>query len=123
MPQVSTTDAPAALGPYSQAIRINGFVFASGQLGLDPATGSLVEGVEAQTTQALANLRAVLEAGESSLDLVVKTTCFLADLADFEAFNTEYAKFFTTQPARECVQAAALPKGALVEVSAIAVTK
>lgn len=123
MPQVSTTDAPAALGPYSQAIRINGFVFASGQLGLDPATGSLVEGVEAQTTQALTNLRAVLEAGESSLDLVVKTTCFLADLADFEAFNTEYAKSFTTQPARECVQAAALPKGALVEVSAIAVTK
>lgn len=123
MPQVSTPDAPAALGPYSQAIRINGFVFASGQLGLDPVSGVLAEGVEAQTTQALTNLRAVLEAGESSLDLVVKTTCFLADLADFEAFNAEYAKFFATQPARECVQAAALPKGALVEVSAIAVTK
>lgn len=121
MSQVSTTDAPAALGPYSQAIRVNGFLFASGQLGLDPATGQLAEGVVAQTAQALTNLKAVLEAGNSSLDQVVKTTCFLADLADFDAFNAEYAKFFQMHPARECVQAAALPKGALVEVSCIAV--
>ena len=121
MPQVSTAAAPAALGPYSQAIRVNGFLFASGQLGLDPATGQLADGVVAQTAQALTNLKAVLEAGNSSMDQVVKTTCFLADLTDFDAFNAEYAKFFEMNPARECVQVAALPKGARVEVSCIAV--
>jgi 2-iminobutanoate/2-iminopropanoate deaminase len=120
---INTEKAPAALGPYSQAIEAQGFVFVSGQLGLNPETGELAEGVVAQTTQALTNLKEVLEAANSGLDLVVKTTCFMADLADFAIFNTEYERLFPGKPARECVQAAALPKGALVEVSAIAVTR
>lgn len=123
MAQVSTTSAPAALGPYSQAIRVNGFLFASGQLGIDPATGELAEGIAAQTAQALTNLKNVLEAGRSSMDDVVKTTCFMADLSEFDAFNEEYARFFPMHPARECVQVAALPKGARIEISAIAITE
>lgn len=120
--QIATEKAPAALGPYSQAISANGFVYASGQLGLVPQTGELAEGgIEAQAAQALDNLSAVLEAAGSSLDNVVKTTCFMADLSQFGTFNGIYAKYFTTNPARECVQVAALPKGALIEVSAIAV--
>jgi 2-iminobutanoate/2-iminopropanoate deaminase len=120
--QIATEKAPAALGPYSQAISANGFVYASGQLGLVPQTGELAEGgIEAQAAQALDNLSAVLEAAGSSLDNVVKTTCFMADLSQFGTFNDIYAKYFTTNPARECVQVAALPKGALIEVSAIAV--
>lgn len=124
MAQIATDKAPAALGPYSQAIEANGIVYASGQLGLVPETGQLAEGgVVAQTTQALKNLQAVLEAGNSGLDQVVKTTCFMADLSEFDVFNAEYAKFFATNPARECVQVAALPKGARIEISAIAVTR
>jgi 2-iminobutanoate/2-iminopropanoate deaminase len=120
--QIATEKAPAALGPYSQAISANGFVYASGQLGLVPQTGELAEGgIEAQAAQALDNLSAVLEAAGSSLDNVVKTTCFMADLSQFGTFNDIYAKYFTTNPARECVQVVALPKGALIEVSAIAV--
>ncbi len=120
--QIATEKAPAALGPYSQAISANGFVYASGQLGLVPQTGELAEGgIEAQAAQALDNLSAVLKAAGSSLDNVVKTTCFMADLSQFGTFNDIYAKYFTTNPARECVQVAALPKGALIEVSAIAV--
>jgi 2-iminobutanoate/2-iminopropanoate deaminase len=120
--QIATEKAPAALGPYSQAISANGFVYASGQLGLVPQTGELAEGgIEAQAAQALDNLSAVLEAAGSSLNNVVKTTCFMADLSQFGTFNDIYAKYFTTNPARECVQVAALPKGALIEVSAIAV--
>jgi 2-iminobutanoate/2-iminopropanoate deaminase len=120
--QIATEKAPAALGPYSQAISANGFVYASGQLGLVPQTGELAEGgIETQAAQALDNLSAVLEAAGSSLDNVVKTTCFMADLSQFGTFNDIYAKYFTTNPARECVQVAALPKGALIEVSAIAV--
>lgn len=123
MSQISTPNAPAALGPYSQGIRLNETLYLSGQLGLDPATGQLVEGgVVAETAQALKNLSAILEAADSGLDQVVKTTCFMADLSEFEAFNAEYAQWFQTHPARECVQVAALPKGARIEISAIATT-
>lgn len=121
---IATDKAPAALGPYSQAIEAGGVVYASGQLGLVPETGQLAEGgVVAQTTQALENLRAVLEKAGSGLDCVVKTTCFMADLSEFGAFNEEYAKFFAANPARECVQVAALPKDARIEISAIAVLR
>ena len=121
---IASEKAPAALGPYSQAIEAGGVVYASGQLGLVPETGQLAEGgVVAQTAQALENLRAVLEQAGSGLDRVVKTTCFMADLSEFGAFNDEYAKFFMANPARECVQVAALPKGARIEISAIAVVR
>lgn len=117
---INTDEAPAALGPYSQAVVKGSMIFASGQLGIDPASGRMPEGVSAQTAQALANLEAVLQAAGSSLEQVVKTTCFLTNLSLFDAFNAEYAKHFANEPARECVQVAALPKDACVEVSAIA---
>lgn len=119
---ISTKSAPGAIGPYSQAVEANGFIFASGQLGIDPATGNFAgEDVEAQTEQALKNLRAVLEAAESGLNKVVKTTIFLKDMADFVAVNGIYATFFKEPfPARACVQAVALPKNGLVEIEAIA---
>ncbi len=122
--QVVTTDqAPAAVGPYSQGIRAGDFVFTAGQLGIDPQTGRFVEGgVEAQARQALTNLKAVLEAAGSSLDRVVKVTVFLQDINDFKAVNGVYAQFFTHDPpARSAVQVAALPLGGLVEIEAIAV--
>jgi len=123
MQHIATEKAPAAIGPYTQAIATPGLVFVSGQLPADPTTGELVDGgIAAQTAQAAANVAAVLEAANTNLSHVVKTTCFLADLGDFAEFNAEYAKHFTGNPARECVQAAALPKGALVEISAIAET-
>ena len=119
---IFTEKAPAALGPYSQAIEANGFVFASGQIGLDPSTGQAPEGVEAQAEQALTNLAAVLEAAGTSLDQVVKTTVFIQNMNDFAAINAVYAKFFTKDcPARSCVEVAKLPKGLLIEVEAIAV--
>ena len=119
---VATSLAPAALGPYSQAIKTDTLLFCSGQLGLDPETGNLVEGgVEAQAQQALANLRAVLEAGGSSMARVVKTVIFLADMADFAAVNAVYAQeFLNAPPARSTVQVAGLPKGGLVEIEVIA---
>ena len=118
---ITTTHAPAAIGPYSQAIKTDSLVFASGQLGLDPQTGKLVEGVEAQARQALANLTAVLQTAGTSMDQVVKTTIFLANLADFAAVNAVYAQSFTgIPPARSTVQVAALPLGGLVEIEAIA---
>ncbi len=119
---VSTNLAPAALGPYSQAIKTDTLLFCSGQLGLDPESGNLVEGgVEAQAIRALANLRAVLEAGGSSMARVVKTVIFLADMADFATVNTVYAQEFdNAPPARSTVQVAALPKGGLVEIEMIA---
>jgi len=119
---VSTNNAPAAIGPYSQAVAANGFVFCSGQLPIDPATGELASGGAAgQAEQALKNLAAVLEAAGTSLSGVLKTTCFLADMADFAAFNAVYAKYFSADfPARSTFQVAALPKGALVEVEAVA---
>lgn len=118
---IATADAPAAIGPYSQAIRAGGFVFTAGQLGLDPATGKLAEGVEAQTRQALTNLKAILAAAGSSPAQVVKTTIFLADLADFAKVNAIYAEVFNAAPpARSTVQVAALPLGARVEIEAVA---
>ncbi len=118
---VSSQAAPAAIGPYSQAIVSEGLVFCSGQLGLDPATGQLVDGVEAQAERALRNLSAVLDAAGATLDDVVKTTVFLADLADFAAVNAVYARHVSDPPpARSTVQVAGLPRGGLVEIEAIA---
>jgi 2-iminobutanoate/2-iminopropanoate deaminase len=118
---VSTTGAPAAIGPYSQAIAVDGFVFCSGQLGLDPATGELVEGVEAQTERALRNLSAVLDAGGMTMADVVKTTIFLADIGDFAAVNAVYARYVSEPPpARSTFAVGALPKGGRIEIEAIA---
>jgi 2-iminobutanoate/2-iminopropanoate deaminase len=118
---VTTGNAPAALGPYSQAIAVGDLMFCSGQLGLDPTTGELADGVEAQADRALRNLRAVLDAAGLTLGDVVKTTIFLADMADFATVNAVYASFLPDPPpARSTVQVAALPKGGLVEIEAIA---
>ena len=119
---ISTTHAPGAIGPYSQAIHAGGFVFCAGQLGLDPATGDLVAGdVAAQAEQSLRNLAAVLEAAGLTSNDVGKTTIFLADIADFAAVNAVYGRFVTDPPpARSTVAAAALPKGGRVEIEAIA---
>ncbi len=119
---VASEQAPKAIGPYSAAVQAEGFIFTSGQLGLDPATGTLVEGgVEAQARQALMNLKAVLEAGNSGLESVVKTTVFLRDINDFAAMNAVYDEFFTAAfPARSAVQVAALPKNGAVEIEAVA---
>lgn len=122
MTHVSTPNAPAALGPYSQAVDTGSTVYCSGQLGLDPATGNLADGVQAQTHQALKNLQAVLNEAGLSLDNVVKTTVFVQDLADFGTVNEIYGTYFHGGfPARSCVQIAALPKSALVEIECIAV--
>lgn len=125
MTKIETQNAPGAIGPYSQGIVAQGLVFTSGQIALDPRTGALAgTTIEAQSEQALKNLQAVLEAGGAGLETVVKTTCFLADMNDFAAFNAVYARFFTGDcPARSCVAVKALPKGALVEVEAVAVKK
>jgi len=119
---IATPEAPAALGPYSQAIAAGGFLFCSGQLGLDPATGDFAGGdVEAQAARALVNLGNVMEAAGCTFDDVVKTTIFLADMADFAAVNAVYGRFVTDPPpARSTVQVAALPKGGRVEIEAIA---
>ena len=122
--KIKTTDAPAAIGPYSQATRVGSFVFTSGQIALDPETGALCEGgIEAQTERVMKNLNAVLLASNSSAELIVKTTCFLADMSDFAKFNEIYAKYIPCAPARSCVAVAALPKGALVEVEAVALAR
>lgn len=120
---ISTDKAPAAVGPYSQAVRVGDFVFAAGQLAIDPAVGKLIEGdVAIQTRQVLTNLSAVLEAAGSSLDRVVKTTVFLKDMGQFKAMNAVYGEFLHSDPpARSTVEVAALPLGALVEIEAIAV--
>lgn len=119
---VSTLNAPEALGPYSQAIKTEHFIFCSGQIPIDPGTGVLLEGdIGAMTRQVLSNLQAVLEAAGSSLAKVVKTTVFLADMADFAAMNAAYAEFFPLEPpARSTVQVAALPRGTRVEIEAVA---
>jgi 2-iminobutanoate/2-iminopropanoate deaminase len=122
--RVQTDSAPKALGPYSQAIKANGLVFASGQIALDPATGSLVEGgIAEQTARVLNNLKAVLEAAGSSLDRVVKTTVFLADLNDFTAMNEAYGAFFgDVPPARSTVEVSRLPRDVRVEIDVIALS-
>jgi 2-iminobutanoate/2-iminopropanoate deaminase len=119
---ISTEKAPQALGPYSIAVQAGGFIFCSGQLGLDPATNELAPGgIESQTRQALTNLKHILEAAGSSLDNVVKTTVFLQDMAEFARMNTIYGEFFTAGfPARSTVQVAALPKNGAVEIDAVA---
>jgi 2-iminobutanoate/2-iminopropanoate deaminase len=118
---IATGSAPAAIGPYSQAIASGGLLFLSGQLGLDPVTGNLVDGVEAQAERSLLNLSAVLEAAGLGWEDVVKTTIYLADIADFAEVNAVYGRFMPDPPpARSTVQAAALPKGGLVEIEAIA---
>ena len=121
MKVVSTTNAPAAIGPYSQALDLGNMVFVSGQIPVDPATGAVAEGIAAQADQSCRNVGAILEAAGVGFDKVVKTTCFLADIADFAAFNEVYAKYFTSKPARSCVAVKDLPKGALCEIEAIAV--
>ena len=114
---ISTEKAPAAIGPYSQGMRISGLLFTSGQIPIDPATGEVVEAeITALAKQSIENVGQVLAAGGSSFEKVIKTTCFLADMKDFAAFNEVYAKYFTTNPARSCVAVKTLPKGVLCEV-------
>ena len=121
MIKVCTDKAPAAIGPYSQAIKCGNMVYTSGQIAIDPAVGDIVaKDIQGQTEQVMKNLCEVLRAAGSSPELVIKTTCFLANIGDFAAFNEIYGKYFTEKPARSCVAAAALPKGALVEVEAVA---
>lgn len=120
--KISTEKAPKAIGPYSQAIVAGNMLYTSGQIPLDPASGEMVgKDITEQAEQVMKNLSAVLEAAGSSFDNVVKTTCFLANMDDFAAFNAVYAKYITSAPARSCVAVKALPKGALVEVEVIAV--
>ncbi len=120
---ISTTNAPAAIGPYSQAIDLGNMVITSGQLPIDPATGAFPEGIQAQTKQSLTNVKAILEAAGLTMDSVVKTTVFLSDMNNFGAMNEVYATFFTAggYPARSAVEVARLPKDALVEIEVIAV--
>ena len=120
MKVIATEKAPGAIGPYSQGFITNCFVYTSGQIPVNPADGTIPEGIAAQAEQSCKNVGAILEAGGSSFEKVVKTTCFLADIADFAAFNEVYAKFFTSKPARSCVAVKDLPKGVLCEVEAIA---
>lgn len=121
MKKVATEKAPAAIGPYSQAMIVGNLVYTSGQIAIDPAIGDLIRGdVRDQTEQVMKNLGAVLSAAGSSYEKAVKTTCFLTDMADFATFNEVYGKYFTEKPARSCVAVKSLPKGALVEVEVIA---
>ena len=120
MKTVSTSLAPAAIGPYSQGIVTGGLVFSSGQIPLDPQDSTMPEGISAQAEQSCKNVAAVLSAGGSSIEKTIKTTCYLTDMADFAAFNAVYARYFTGSPARSCVAVRALPKGALCEIEAIA---
>ena len=121
MKEVSTQKAPAAIGPYSQAIKVGNMLFTSGQIAINPASSQVeANDIVGQTEQVCKNLCAVLEAAGTSFEKVVKTTCFLADMADFGAFNEVYARYFVSKPARSCVAAKALPKGVLCEIEAIA---
>lgn len=120
MKLIETSAAPAAIGPYSQGWIAAGLLFTSGQIPVDPATGAAPEGIEAQAEQSCKNVGAILTAGGTGFDKVIKTTCFLADMADFAAFNEVYARYFTGKPARSCVAVKALPKGVLCEIEAVA---
>ena len=121
MTVIETKNAPGAIGPYSQGFEVNGIVYTSGQIPADPATGAIAEGITAQAEQSCKNVGAILAAAGVGFENVVKTTCFLADMGDFAAFNEAYAKFFTSKPARSCVAVKELPKGVLCEIEAIAV--
>lgn len=121
MEKISTKNAPAAIGPYSQGMIVGNMIYSSGQIPINPETGNIeVTDIEDQADQACRNIKAVLEAAGSSLEKVVKTTCFLQHISDFAAFNAVYEKYFTGKPARSCVEVGALPKGALVEIEVIA---
>ena len=120
MKVIETSKAPGAIGPYSQGFEVNGFVFTSGQIPVDPSTGSVPEGIAAQAEQSCKNVGAILEAAGIGFENVVKTTCFLDDMGDFAAFNEVYAKYFVSKPARSCVAVKALPKGVLCEIEAMA---
>jgi len=123
MKVISTKKAPGAIGPYSQGYVANGFVYTSGQLGIDPETGKYEDCIVWQTEKSCQNVKAILEEAGTTLDNVVKTTCFLADMNDFAAFNEIYAKYFTSKPARSCVAVKTLPKNMLCEIEAIALIK
>lgn len=117
---LETTKAPGAIGPYSQGFEVNGIVYTSGQIPVDPATGNVPEGIAAQAEQSCRNVGAILEAAGVDFERVFKTTCFLADMGDFAAFNDVYAQYFVSKPARSCVAVKTLPKGVLCEIEAIA---
>lgn len=120
MKVIETKNAPGAIGPYSQGYVAGGFVYTSGQIPVDPVTGNIPEGITAQAEQSCRNVGAVLQAGGAGFEKVIKTTCFLADMADFAAFNEVYARYFVSKPARSCVAVRELPKGVLCEIEAIA---
>ena len=120
MKVIATEKAPGVIGPYSQGFIAGGFVYTSGQIPVNPADGTVPEGIAAQTEQSCKNVGAILEAAGSGYDKVIKTTCFLADIADFAAFNEVYVKYFTSKPARSCVAVKDLPKGVLCEIEAVA---
>ncbi len=120
MKVIATTNAPAAIGPYSQGYEVGNFVCTSGQIPVNPADGTVPEGIEAQTHQSCRNVGAILEAAGVSFEKVFKTTCFLADMADFAAFNAVYEQYFVSKPARSCVAVKTLPKGVLCEIEAVA---
>ena len=120
MIKIETTNAPGAIGPYSQGFIAGNFVFTSGQIPVDPASGNIPEGIEAQAEQSCKNVAAILEAAGTNCEKVIKTTCFLADMTDFAAFNQVYATYFTGKPARSCVAVKTLPKNVLCEIEAIA---
>lgn len=117
---IATDKAPAAIGPYSQGMEVNGLIFVSGQIPVDPSTGNIPEGIAAQAEQSCKNVGEILKAAGSGYEKVIKTTCFLADIADFAAFNEVYAKYFISKPARSCVAVKDIPKGVLCEIEVIA---
>ena len=121
MIKIETSNAPGAIGPYSQGFAVNGLVFTSGQIPVDPTTGDIPAGITAQAHNSCKNVQAILEAAGTDLSKVIKTTCFLADMADFAAFNEVYAQYFISKPARSCVAVKTLPKNVLCEIEAIAV--
>lgn len=120
MKEIETSRAPGAIGPYSQGFVVNGFVFTSGQIPVNPENGEVPEGIAAQAEQSCKNVQAILEAAGTEMGKVIKTTCFLQDMGDFAAFNEVYARYFVGKPARSCVAVRTLPKGVLCEIEAIA---
>lgn len=123
MKKIETNDAPAAIGPYSQGYIVNGFVFTSGQIPVDPVSGAIPEGISKQAEQSCQNVCAILEAAGSCAEKVIKTTCYLANMDDFSPFNEVYARYFTMRPARSCVAVKTLPKNVLCEIEAIALAE